>query len=295
MARPEWLRTFVAVYRAGSVTDGARVRALSQPAASQQLASLERSTGSPLFRRTADGVIPTVAGRELYAEIASAMDQLEGVLSSLDAGRAPGARPIVRLGSSAEFFSAQVLSRLAYDGLSAVARFDDDQELVRALESGELDVAITSSAPPRRAVDAVPIGEKRFVLVTSAAGAPGRAFGALVELGDWLAERSWAAYSLELPITRRFWQAHLGRPFSANLRLVAPDLRAVLGAVEQGIGCSILPGFVCAESMQAGRIAEVHPVSDLIPPEPWYFCVRQGETTRPPIAALLASFSFVPA
>jgi DNA-binding transcriptional LysR family regulator len=271
------------------------VRALSQPAASQQLASLERSVGSPLFRRTADGVVPTEAGRELYADVASAMDQLEGVLSSLDAGRAPEARPIVRVGSSAEFFSAQVLGRLAQDDLSAVARFGDDQELIRALESGELDVAVTSSTPPRRAVDAVPIGEKRFVLVTSTASAPGRALGTLAELGDWLAVRSWATYSLELPITRRFWQAHLGRPFSAKLRLVAPDLRAVLGAVEQGIGCSILPSFVCADSLHAGRIVEVHPVSDLIPPEPWYLCVRQGETTRPPIAALLASFAAVPA
>src|SRR5580692_11784558 len=106
MARPEWLRTFVAVYRTGSVTDGARVRGLSQPAASQQLAGLERSIGTPLFRRTVDGVVPTERGRSLYAEVASALDQLEVVLSGLDAGRVADSHAALRIGSSAEFFSA---------------------------------------------------------------------------------------------------------------------------------------------------------------------------------------------
>jgi DNA-binding transcriptional LysR family regulator len=294
MARPEWLRTFVAVYRSGSVTDGARVRSLSQPAASQQLAGLEKSIGAPLFRRTADGVVPTERGRSLYAEVASALDQLEVVLSGLDAGRLTDSHPALRVGSSAEFFSAHVLSRMAEGALSMVAHFGDDHDLLHRLESGELDVAVTSSTPPRRSVAAVPIGDKRFVLVAAARLVPAPPVATLAELGEWLSSEAWVAYSLELPITRRFWQAHLGRPFSAALRLAAPDLRAVLGAVEQGMGCSILPEFVCAESIRQGRTAEVYPVSDLIAPEPWYLCVRSGETTRPAIAQLLESFHHTP-
>ena len=70
MASAEWLRTFVAVYRAGSVTDGAALRSLSQPAASQQLRSLERAVGTPVFVRTPHGTDPTRRGRELYAAVA---------------------------------------------------------------------------------------------------------------------------------------------------------------------------------------------------------------------------------
>jgi len=84
MARPEWLRTFVAVYRAGSITEAAHLRALSQPAASQQLAGLERAIGTPLFARSPAGVVPTARGRALYAEVAAALDQLEAVLSVLE-------------------------------------------------------------------------------------------------------------------------------------------------------------------------------------------------------------------
>ena len=76
-----------------------RRRGLSQPAASQQLASLERRVGQPLFARTAQGVEPTRRGRELHAEVADSLDQLEQVLVGLDAGRVPAMdpRPAVRL------------------------------------------------------------------------------------------------------------------------------------------------------------------------------------------------------
>ena len=291
MARPDWLRTFLAIYRSGSVTEGARVRALSQPAASQQLSSLEAAVGSALFIRTAEGMTPTDRGRVLYAEVVSALDQLEFVLAGLDAGRIERAQSPLRVGSSAEFFSACVLPFIAETDLAFVTHFGTDDDLVERVERGELDAAITSRTPPRRSLGAVQIAEKRFVLVAARSAAPDDEFASLPEVGDWLAGRSWVAYSLELPITRRFWQMHLGRPFAARLRLVAPDLRAVLGAVERGLGCSLLPSFVCAESLEQGRIVEVHSVSHLIAPEPWYCCFREGEATRPSVALLLSVLS----
>jgi DNA-binding transcriptional LysR family regulator len=290
MARPEQLRTFIAVYRARSVTDGARERGLSQPAASQQLAGLERAVGSPLFVRTPRGVEPTGRAMALYAQTASALDQLEAVLGGLDDGEPGGSRAPLRLGSTAEFFSSLVLPRIGATDLAVVASFGEDTELLRQIERGELDVAVMSSVPGRRSLDAVPIGQKSFALVAAPRLLPGPAFGSLSELGDWLVGQSWVAYSLELPITRRFWQTHLRRPFSARLRLVAPDLRAVTGAVERGIGCSILPRFVCGPALEERRIVEVHPVSDLIPAEPWFVCFRTGDLERPQIAEFIGLF-----
>src|SRR5579863_5158866 len=112
MARSEWLRTFVAVYRTGSVTDGAAHRGLTQPAASQQLASLERALGEPLFVRSPAGMEPTRRGRELYVRVAEPLDGLEGILRDLDAGTVPAPEPPVRFGSSPEIFAADVLACL---------------------------------------------------------------------------------------------------------------------------------------------------------------------------------------
>lgn len=105
MASPDWLRTFLAVYRTGSISAGAVQRGLSQPAASQQLAALERRVGLPLFTRTATGVEPTRRGRELHALVADSLDRLEPVLAGLDGGSLAAPPPPVRFGSSAEFFA----------------------------------------------------------------------------------------------------------------------------------------------------------------------------------------------
>lgn len=295
MSRPDWLRTFVAIYRAGSVSDGARRRALSQPAASQQLAALERAVGGRLFVRAPGGVVPTARGRALYGEVASALDHLELVLSGLDRGRAAPAGEPLRIGTTAECFAAEILPRLPASGLDVVAWFGDDADTVERLQRGEVDVAVTSRGPLRKSVEVVPAGQQRFVLVGPPDSTPPPRFRSLGAVGSWLAGRDWAAYSLELPLTRRFWQAQLGRPFSGRLRLVAPDLRVVADAVARGIGCSLLPSFVCTDLLAAGRMVEIHPVADLVPPQPWYCCVRQGEAGRPAIAALLASFTPLPA
>lgn len=277
MARPDWLLTFVAVYRCGSVTDGADCRGITQPAASQQLAALERCLGGPVFVRQPTGVTPTQLGRELYAQGADCLDRLESLLRLLEAGSQRTPQPPVRFGSSPEYFAAELIPRLVGRDLAVSATFGTDPELFALLERGELDVAVTSSTPPRKTITGLPVGSKRFILVAAPSAGPGSVIGSLSELAAWLVGRAWASYSLELPLTRRFWQSALGRPFAARLALVAPDLRAVLKAVELGIGVSLLPTFVCTDALAAGRVIEVFPVAHLIPEEAWFACARQGD------------------
>jgi len=288
MARPDWLRTFVAIYRAGSVTEGARARHLSQPAASQQLTALERSVGEPVFVRSASGVVPTPRGRELYAAIADPLDRIEGVLAGLDAGSVP-LPPRVRVGATAECFAGVLLPRLAVAGVAVDAVFGPDAELIDQLATGELDVAVTSTAPPKRLTGALPIAEKEFKLVSAPALAPPRRIRDLDRLGDWLTGRPWVSYSVELPLTRRFWLDSLGRPFGGDLRLVAPDLRVVGAAVEAGMGMSLLPGFACDAALGSGRLVELFPVGGLIAREPWFLSARPGGTARPDVRAVVAA------
>ncbi len=291
MAGSEWLRTFMAIYRSGSVSGGAERRGLSQPAASQQLASLERRVGRPLFTRTPRGVEPTRRGRELHAQVADSLDQLEPVLLGLDGGPVAAPDPVLRLGSSAEFFSAVVVPRLAPDGPALVARFGSDHENLARLEHGELDVAVTSTTPGRRSLSAVPVGMKRFVLVGDPGSAPPAPLGSLEALGSWLVGRPWVAYSAELPLTRRFWVTALGRPFAGDLRLVAPDLRAVAAAVERGLGCSLLPDFSCADGLERGTMVELHPVAPVAPSEPWFACTRSADLDRGPLHRLVTQLA----
>ncbi len=113
----------------------------------------------------------------------------------------------------------------------------------------------------------------------------------LTALGDWLVGRPWVAYSAELPLTRRFWVSVLGRPFAGDLRLVAPDLRAVAAAVERGLGCSLLPDFSCADALERGTMAELHPIAPMVPSEPWFVCTRVADLDRTQLTEFVADLA----
>ncbi|WP_460363643.1 LysR family transcriptional regulator, partial [Actinocorallia lasiicapitis] len=73
------LRTFLAVYRAGSLTAAARLVGLSQPTVTTQLKALEDRLGRRLFERLPRGVAPTAAADDLAARLAGPMDALEEI------------------------------------------------------------------------------------------------------------------------------------------------------------------------------------------------------------------------
>ncbi len=166
------------------------------------------------------------------------------------------------------------------------ARFGDDATLLDALRRAELDLVVTTATPSRRTAHTTVIGARRFVLVAAPSLAPAAPLVDLESLGDWLSERRWVSYSDELPITRRFWQTELGRPFDAPLALVAADLRVVARAVEAGMGVSLLPEYVCRAGLTSGRLREVFPVGDRVPPEPWFACIRTGDEDRDDLQVL---------
>jgi DNA-binding transcriptional LysR family regulator len=70
------LSVLCAVVRRGSISGAARATHLSQPAATQAIAALEREFGAPLFARTPRGMRPTDAGRLCAARVARALERI---------------------------------------------------------------------------------------------------------------------------------------------------------------------------------------------------------------------------
>lgn len=291
MAQAEWLRTFLAIYRTGSITGAATQRSLSQPAVSHQLAALERSVGEPLFVRGRRGVEPTARAHELYAVVAEPLSVLEPVVRGLEAGHLERPRASVRVGASAEFFSSEILPRLTDLGVRVTAQFGDDARLIELLVRGELDLIVARTQPSRRGLAFTEVGTMRFVLVGAPALLPRVRVASVGALGAWLDGIPWVSYSHELPLTRRFWQAALGRPFAGDLQLVAPDLRVVTEAACLGLGVSLLPEFVCRDALADGRLAEIYPVSDLAPTEPWFVGVRAADASEAALTSLTAALT----
>ena len=288
MSRAEWLRTFVAVYRAGSVTSGARARGISQPAASQQLAALSKAAGAPVLTRTKDGVAPTSRGQELYGHVAESLDRLESVLAELDGGRLSTAALPTRVGASADLFNGYVLPRLTRWQSPVAATFGTEPDLFARLAAGEVDLAVTLNPPGRRAAfETHVVGERRFVLVTAAHTAPPRPLRTTMEVAHWLTGGPWVSYSHDLPVTRRFWSTHLGGPFDAEVRLVAPDLRSVATAVQLGVGASLVPEYGCQHLLADGSIVELLDVRGLVASEPIYASIRRADSANADLRSLL--------
>jgi len=173
-------------------------------------------------------------------------------------------------------------------GLSA--RFGPDDELVRLVDQGELDLAVTSSTPGRRSLSSV-----------LSAG----------DASSWWLPRRWPRpiRSTRWPTWARGWSEALGRlqrRAAADQTLLAvvvgPDLRR--GAPARGprppgrgrrrgpgLGVSLLPDFVCAEALERGAVVELFPVGGVVPTEPWFACTRVADTGQRRLTRLVEAMT----
>ena len=143
---PRRLRFLLAVARTGGVLAAADELEVTPSAVSQQLAKLESETGRSLLRRTPTGTVLTEAGRLL----AEAAEDIERTLRETEARLSPehaGPSGTVRIGGFYTFFAAVLVP--AFPGWRErmprlrIELFEADQdELLRRLRAGELDVAV---------------------------------------------------------------------------------------------------------------------------------------------------------
>lgn len=81
------IEAFVAVARLGSVKAAAAELALSPPALSRRIQSLERFLGRPLFDRRHQATVPNADGERLLAQIAPVLDQLSDAVEAMTSGQ----------------------------------------------------------------------------------------------------------------------------------------------------------------------------------------------------------------
>lgn len=67
---------FLSIYDAGSFTKASQTEHVAQPALSMQIRRLEKELGVALFERRANGVVPTVAGKQFYRLCQSIMNDI---------------------------------------------------------------------------------------------------------------------------------------------------------------------------------------------------------------------------
>lgn len=287
MADIHLLRTFLAVYRAGTFTRAAQELHLTQPAVSVQIRSLEAQVGKPLFRRAARGVTPTGAGRELAQAVGPHVDALEGALDTGGGAGADGVGESVHVGGPEEFLGVRVFPELVpmlADGLRVRLYFGVDVPVLERLVAGELDIAVLTRDTRRRGVETQPLCFEYLELV----GTPEwrERLGVLSEGpagAAALADVPVAAYDEDLPLVREYWQTVFERPAHLRAVLVANSLRASLQFALHGVGITVLPAHTSADARHRGELVPL--LTPASPPRSRLFLAwRSGSLRRASLA-----------
>lgn len=273
------LRTFLAVYRAGSITGAAQELGLAQPTVTGQIKALEAALGRPLFERQARGVAPTTVADQLARRIGMPMDALAAALEK----GGEGDRRTVHIGGPAEFMSEMVLPRLAgpiADGLRLRVTLGMPDPLLDGVDDGRLDLAVLSVRPRRSGLTVSTVYDEEFVLVAAPRWADPA--GAPHATPQTLAGVPLVVYAESAPILRRYWRTVFERRLTRDPEVVVPDLRAGLNAVIAGAGATVLPTYLCDREVARGTVRvlvkpEVPPLNTL------FLAARQRALVRPEV------------
>jgi DNA-binding transcriptional LysR family regulator len=249
-----YLRTFLDIYRAGSLTRAAQRLGITQPAASAHLAALEEMLGKPLFIRQARGVTPTAAADDLARSIAAELDALEATTARARA-RSDQLIGTVHIVGPAEYLATQIgpaLAPLVSDGLRIRLQTGNRERIYAALDDGHADLAITASKPDGQRLGFKELRRERLLLVAGLSIANRtKARNVTAKL---LCGLPCIAYDENLPLIRPFFEHVFARSPDMQAVATAPDLRILTGMAIAGAGWTVLPDYLCAEAISSGDL-----------------------------------------
>jgi len=243
---PRRLLTFREVVRQGSFSRAGEELALTQPAVSQQVGSLERQLGVRLLDRGPGGPTPTAAGALLLVHADAIADRLAqadaqiGELAAADRGT-------LRVGAFPSALATVIPAAIArlreqLPELQVEATEGSGDDLGAGVAAGTLHAAMCfqdAEAEPRR-----PEGTERHEL-------GGESMLAVLPPGHALAERerlrlaelaaeTWTAPSRDHLIYR----ACVAAGFEPRISFVTRDVLAARGLVRSGLAVTLVPELV---------------------------------------------------
>jgi DNA-binding transcriptional LysR family regulator len=161
-SEPSWdfYRTFLSVLQEGSLSAAARELGLTQPTIGRHIDALEEATGSQLFTRSPNGLLPTDAALELqpYAETLAATSAALLRTASAQRERVAGT---VRI-SASEVIGVEILPAILAPLLDANPDLHIELSASDAIEdllNREADIAVRMAEPIQGALIVRRIGE----------------------------------------------------------------------------------------------------------------------------------------
>lgn len=262
------LEVVLAVADAGSTVRAASALHVTQSAVSRGLALAEEKLGAALFERGARGLAPTAAGRRL-------IDGAGGVLAGLVALEQHAVRPSdapVRVRIACECYTAyrwlpSTLVALRQHasiggrasggapGLDLRLAVEHTAAPVAALQSGELDVALVTTAAVPRGLEERPLFSDEIVFVLAASHPLARRPS--LTQGDLSLAPLISSSQTPEPEVRWFEKHVFGRRRPAVRHLRFPLTEAIIDATRAGMGIAVMSEWIAGPYLEGeGLVAK---------------------------------------
>lgn len=275
-----------AVIGEGSFEKAAAMLAISQPAVSQRLRTLENLAGAPLIVRS-QPPRPTEAGQRLIAHyrqvrlLEAALAEPQGQTTQL-----PEVAIAVNADSAATWLPAALAPLLTPLSCLIDIRLDDQEHTMRQLREGRVFACVSSSAEMVAGTSATALGLMRYVCVAAPAFA-GRWFGA-----GFGAAAVQQAPALVYDRKDALHERYLRHRFGAAPRFPHHALASAEGFVrfiEAGHAYGMVPLLQAQAGLSAGTLSDLTPGDGLDVPLIWHAWDIQTPLTRALSAHVVAA------
>ncbi|WKE64788.1 LysR substrate-binding domain-containing protein [Gallaecimonas kandeliae] len=246
------LAVFASIARHGGLGPAAEELFLSKGAVSQALAELERQLGSPLFDRVHPRLQLNDQGRQLQPLAEELLDRVQDIQALFQDDAAP--QGLLRLGASQTIGNYLLPALLAkMPAATAQVRITNTHNLCAMLAHFELDLALVEGEVHHPALLTKDWLEDEMLVLAR----PGHPLAGQSRLPlEALAGQPWVLREVQSGSREQFDRELAPRVAPAQV-LELNTLEAVMGAVEQGLGLTLVSKLAAAPRLQSGQLVQL--------------------------------------
>lgn len=254
----EWLRTFRAIYETGTLSAAAKELFISQPGVSLHLNSLEAYTGYKLFDRAARKMVPTEKGKMLYNFMIEALKKLETAEQHFHK-RSKDERATISVGMCFETFQYTLEEHVSELPFNLIIKFGEYPQMQQDLDNGLLDLIITPQKGNQQNLHYQSFSKEKIVLVagnkTDTTDLKKLLInGQITEAKEFLKQQLWYSTTADMEHLKNFWLKHFGAHPDFSPNYIVPNISSIIRCLSNGSGFSVVPDFLCKDTIQSGKI-----------------------------------------
>jgi len=255
------LESFILVAEERNFTRAAKQLYMTQPAISFQIKALEEHLGIQLFERLDKAVELTDAGRMILPEakkIQASYEKIRDSISELKGLK----RGCLKIGASTipgEYLLPQIIGKFKglHPQIDVTLRIASTGKVIEMLLNREIHLGVVGAPVKSQSLVSNPLTEDQLILI-AASGHP-LAREDFITLSDLLSQKIIMRErdsGTRMVVEDRLQKAGVN-PESLQVVMELGTTRAIITAVEAGLGVSMVSRWAAGEALQLGLIKEV--------------------------------------